>query len=144
PGREEYGSLTTADPIALHQLLSELAASGVTHTSVEASSHGLDQYRLEGVKLAAGAFTNLGRAHMDYHPSVEQYHLAKMRLFRELLPASTPAVIFADDPWSERTMACARGADLQILTVGCAGTFRELKRVQHERNRQGAEIRIGT
>ena len=144
PGREEYGSLTTPDPIALHQLLSELAASGVTHTSVEASSHGLDQYRLDGVKLAAGAFTNLGRDHMDYHPSVEEYHSAKMRLFRELLPASAPAVIFADDPWSERTIACARSAGLEILTVGRAGTFLELKRVEHERNRQRAEIQIGT
>ncbi|TIM93593.1 MAG: UDP-N-acetylmuramoyl-L-alanyl-D-glutamate--2,6-diaminopimelate ligase, partial [Mesorhizobium sp.] len=65
PGRNEYGSLTTPDPVALHELLKELAEAGVTHASMEASSHGLDQRRLDGVKLAAGGFTNLGRDHMD-------------------------------------------------------------------------------
>ena len=143
PGREEYGSLTTPDPIALHKLLSELAASGVTHASMEASSHGLDQHRLDGVKLAAAGFTNLGRDHMDYHPTVEKYHAAKMRLFRELLPAGAPAVIFADDAWSERTIALARDAGLKVLTVGRSGSFLELKRVEHERHRQRAEIVAG-
>lgn len=143
PGREEYGSLTTPDPIALHKLLSELAASGVTHASMEASSHGLDQHRLDGVKLAAAGFTNLGRDHMDYHPTVEEYHAAKMRLFRELLPAGAPAVIFADDAWSERTIAVARDAGLKVLTVGRSGRFLELKRVEHERHRQRAEIVAG-
>jgi len=143
PGREEYGSLTTPDPIALHKLLSELAASGVTHASMEASSHGLDQHRLDGVKLAAAGFTNLGRDHMDYHPTVEEYHAAKMRLFRELLPAGAPAVIFADDAWSERTIAVARDAGLKVLTVGRSGSFLELKRVEHERHRQRAEIVAG-
>ncbi|RVC41111.1 UDP-N-acetylmuramoyl-L-alanyl-D-glutamate--2,6-diaminopimelate ligase, partial [Mesorhizobium sp. M4B.F.Ca.ET.088.02.2.1] len=71
PGRNEYGSLTTPDPVALHLLLKELADAGVTHASMEASSHGLDQRRLDGVRLAAGGFTNLGRDHMDYHPTVE-------------------------------------------------------------------------
>ena len=108
PGRNEYGSLTTPDPIALHRLLAELADSGVTHAAMEASSHGLDQRRLDGVKLAAGAFTNLGRDHMDYHPTVEHYHNAKLRLFDTLLPAGAPAVIFADDPWSEPTRRAAR------------------------------------
>ena len=59
---------------------------------MEASSHGLDQRRLDGVRLAAGAFTNLGRDHMDYHPTVEDYHGAKMRLFDALLPKGAPAV----------------------------------------------------
>lgn len=140
PGREEYGSLTTPDPVALHRLLSELAASGVTHAAMEASSHGLDQRRLDGVRLAAGAFTNLGRDHMDYHPTVEHYHAAKLRLFDTLLPKGAPAVVFADDEWSEPTIAAARAAGLDVLTVGRRGAFLALKRVEHERFRQRAEI----
>ena len=140
PGRNEYGSLTTPDPVALHKLLKELAQAGVTHASMEASSHGLDQRRLDGVRLAAGAFTNLGRDHMDYHPTVEDYHRAKLRLFDTLLPKGAPAIIFADDPWSEPTIKAARAAGLNVLTVGRHGNFLTLKRVEHERHRQRAEV----
>ena len=70
---------------------------------------GFDQRRLDGVRLAAGAFTNLGHDHMDYHPSMDEYHAAKMRLFDALLPKDAPAVIFADDVWSDRTIAAAAG-----------------------------------
>ncbi|MCO5069865.1 MAG: UDP-N-acetylmuramoyl-L-alanyl-D-glutamate--2,6-diaminopimelate ligase [Rhizobiaceae bacterium] len=140
PGRNEYGSLTTPDPVSLHKLLSDLAASGVTHGAMEASSHGLDQRRLDGVRLAAGGFTNLGRDHMDYHPTVEHYHQAKMRLFDTLLPKGSPAVIFADDVWSDPTIDVARRAGLDVLTVGRRGSFLTLKRVEHERYRQRAEI----
>jgi UDP-N-acetylmuramoyl-L-alanyl-D-glutamate--2,6-diaminopimelate ligase len=140
PGRNDYGSLTTPDPVALHQLLRELADAGVTHASMEASSHGLDQRRLDGVKLAAGGFTNLGRDHMDYHPTVEDYHRAKLRLFDTLLPKGAPAVIFADDPWSQPTIEAARAAGLEVLTVGRRGEFLKLKRVEHERHRQRAEV----
>jgi hypothetical protein len=73
PRREVYGSLTTPDPVALHRTLSELAGEGITHLAIEASSHGLDQHRLDGVRIAAGAFTNLSRDHLDYHPSIEAY-----------------------------------------------------------------------
>lgn len=140
PGREEYGSLTTPDPVTLHLLLAELAGAGVTHAAMEASSHGLDQRRLDGVRLAAGGFTNLGRDHMDYHPTVEEYHAAKMRLFTELLPKGAPAVVFADDPWSQGTIDAAGRAGLEVLTVGRQGAFLQLKRVEHERFRQRAEI----
>ena len=140
PGREDYGTLTTPDPVALHKLLAELAVAGVTHGAMEASSHGLDQRRLDGVRLAAGGFTNLGRDHMDYHPTVEHYHRAKLRLFDTLLPKGAPAVIFADDPWSDATVAAARSAGLDIRTVGRKGSFRTLKRLEHERFRQRAEI----
>ncbi|MBB6412030.1 UDP-N-acetylmuramoyl-L-alanyl-D-glutamate--2,6-diaminopimelate ligase [Mesorhizobium sangaii] len=143
PGRNEYGSLTTPDPVALHQLLKELADAGVTHASMEASSHGLDQRRLDGVKLAAGGFTNLGRDHMDYHPTVEDYHRAKLRLFDSLLPKGAPAVIFADDPWSAPTIQAAHAAGLDVLTVGRHGDFLKLKRVEHERHRQRAEVEAG-
>ena len=139
-GRNDYGSLTTPDPVALHQLLRELADAGVTHASMEASSHGLDQRRLDGVKLAAGGFTNLGRDHMDYHPTVEDYHRAKLRLFDTLLPKGAPAVIFADDPWSAPTIQAAQAAGLKVLTVGRHGDFLTLKRVEHERHRQRAEV----
>ncbi len=140
PGRDEYGSLTTPDPVELHKLLRELADAGVTHASMEASSHGLDQRRLDGVKLAAGAFTNLGRDHMDYHPTVEDYLNAKLRLFDTLLPKGAPAVIFADDQWSEPAIAAAKKAGLDMLTVGRKGAFLTIKRVEHERHRQRAEV----
>ena len=85
PKRTIYGSLTTPDPIALHRQLDEIAGEGVTHLAFEASSHGLDQYRLDGVRIAAGGFTNLSRDHMDYHPDVAHYLAAKLRLFRDLV-----------------------------------------------------------
>ncbi|MGC4025400.1 MAG: UDP-N-acetylmuramoyl-L-alanyl-D-glutamate--2,6-diaminopimelate ligase [Mesorhizobium sp.] len=143
PGRNEYGSLTTPDPVALHKLLSELATSGVTHAAMEASSHGLDQRRLDGVRLAAAGFTNLGRDHMDYHPTVEDYLNAKMRLFNTLLPKGAPAVIFADDPYSAPAIKAATAAGLDVRTVGRNGDFLRLKRVEHERYRQRAEIAAG-
>lgn len=143
PGRNDYGTLTTPDPVELHILLAELAESGVTHAAMEASSHGLDQRRLDGVRLSAGAFTNLGRDHMDYHATVEEYFAAKMRLFDELLPKGAPAVIFADDPWSARAAAHAKKAGLTVLTVGRGGEFIALKRVEHERSRQRLEIAFG-
>ena len=140
PGRNDYGTLTTPDPIALHRLLKELADSGVTHASMEASSHGLDQRRLDGVALKAGAFTNLGRDHLDYHPTMENYHAAKLRLFDTLLPKGAPAVIFADDTFSKATIVAAKDARLDVRTVGRMGTFVALKRVEHERHRQRAEV----
>jgi UDP-N-acetylmuramoyl-L-alanyl-D-glutamate--2,6-diaminopimelate ligase len=143
PGRNDYGSLTTPDPVDLHRLLAELADAGVTHAAMEASSHGLYQHRLDGVKLAAAAFTNLGRDHMDYHPTVEDYFQAKMRLFTELLPKGGPAVIFADDLWSAKAIEVAKAAGANVLTVGRHGGLLTLKRVEHERYRQRAEIEAG-
>ncbi|MFS8111746.1 UDP-N-acetylmuramoyl-L-alanyl-D-glutamate--2,6-diaminopimelate ligase [Rhizobium jaguaris] len=143
PTRNDYGSLTTPDPVSLHQLLAELADEGVTHAAMEASSHGLDQFRLDGVRLAAAAFTNLGRDHMDYHPTVEDYLAAKMRLFRDLLTKGSPAVIFADDIWSEQAIAAAREAGQDMRTVGRKGDFLTLKRVEHFRHKQVAEVHIG-
>src|SRR5579862_4278378 len=84
PRGEQYGSLTTPDPIELHRTLDRLAGEGVTHLALEASSHGLDQRRLDGVRVATGAFTNLSRDHLDYHPTIEAYLAAKLRLFDAL------------------------------------------------------------
>jgi UDP-N-acetylmuramoyl-L-alanyl-D-glutamate--2,6-diaminopimelate ligase len=116
-----YGSLTTPDPVALHETLDGLAAAGVTHLAMEASSHGLDQKRLDGVRLAAGAFTNLSRDHMDYHATVEDYFAAKMRLFRDLLPSGAPAVVDADSDLAPRVIEAARGRGLTAFTVGAKG-----------------------
>jgi UDP-N-acetylmuramoyl-L-alanyl-D-glutamate--2,6-diaminopimelate ligase len=112
---------TTPDPVAIHETLDKLAREGVTHAAMEASSHGLSQYRLDGVKLAAGAFTNLTQDHLDYHPDFDDYRRAKMRLFSELLPKGAPAVINADSPEREAFEAAARAAGLKPFTVGWRG-----------------------
>ncbi|QOZ27584.1 UDP-N-acetylmuramoyl-L-alanyl-D-glutamate--2,6-diaminopimelate ligase [Bradyrhizobium sp. CCBAU 51753] len=116
--RTVYGSLTTPDPIALHRQLDEIAADGVTYLAFEASSHGLDQYRLDGVRIAAGGFTNLSRDHMDYHPDVAHYLNAKLRLFRDLVAAGGAAVISADHDCSAEVIAAARARGLRIIAVG--------------------------
>jgi UDP-N-acetylmuramoyl-L-alanyl-D-glutamate--2,6-diaminopimelate ligase len=118
PKRTIYGSLTTPDPIALHRQLDEIAADGVTHLAFEASSHGLDQYRLDGVRIVAGGFTNLSRDHMDYHPDVAHYLAAKLRLFRDLVAADGAAVISADHDCSQAVIDAARARGLRIVAVG--------------------------
>src|SRR2546423_3780367 len=118
PKRTVYGSLTTPDPIALHRQLDEIAGEGVTHLAFEASSHGLDQYRLDGVRIAAGGFTNLTRDHMDYHPDVAHYLNAKLRLFRDLVVAGGAAVISADHDCSQEVIDAARARKLRVIAVG--------------------------
>jgi UDP-N-acetylmuramoyl-L-alanyl-D-glutamate--2,6-diaminopimelate ligase len=120
PGREVYGSLTTPDPVALHRSLDELARAGVTHLAMEASSHGLDQRRLDGVRIAAGAFTNISRDHLDYHPSLEAYLAAKLRLF-ELVQPRGAAVIDVDHEHADVVVATAKQRRLRLLTVGRKG-----------------------
>jgi UDP-N-acetylmuramoyl-L-alanyl-D-glutamate--2,6-diaminopimelate ligase len=121
PQRTVYGSLTTPDPIALHRSLDEIAGEGVTHLALEASSHGLDQFRLDGVRISAGGFTNLSRDHMDYHPDVVHYLDAKLRLFRNLVIDGGAAVISADHDCSQQVIDAARGRNLRIITVGRNG-----------------------
>ena len=121
PEREVYGSLTTPDPIALHRTLSELAGEGITHLALEASSHGLDQHRLDGVRVAAGGFTNLSRDHLDYHASVEAYLAAKRRLFADLVRVGGSAVIDVDHPHSDTMVKAARTRGLKLLAVGRNG-----------------------
>ena len=127
-----YGSLTTPDPVSLHKTLAELAAEGITHLAFEASSHGLDQHRLDGVVLKAAAYTNLGRDHLDYHPTVEEYLAAKLRLFTDLLPEDGIAVINADGAESERAIQAAEDAGRRVFTVGRAGTGLKLTRLVRE------------
>jgi UDP-N-acetylmuramoyl-L-alanyl-D-glutamate--2,6-diaminopimelate ligase len=121
PTRTVYGSLTTPDPIALHRELDRLAHEGVTHLAIEASSHGLDQYRLDGVRISAGAFTNLSRDHMDYHPDIAHYLAAKLRLFRDLIPSGGAAVISADHDFTRQAIEVARARKLRLVTVGRNG-----------------------
>jgi MurE/MurF fusion protein len=121
PDGSVYGSLTTPDPVTLHRTLAELANEGVTHIAFEASSHGLDQRRLDGVQLKAAAFTNLGRDHLDYHPTVEEYFKAKLRLFDTLLPADGIAVVHADDERSTEVCRVAAARGIRIFTTGRAG-----------------------
>jgi UDP-N-acetylmuramoyl-L-alanyl-D-glutamate--2,6-diaminopimelate ligase len=121
PKRTIYGSLTTPDPIALHRQLAEIAREGVTHLALEASSHGLDQFRLDGVRIAAGGFTNLSRDHMDYHPDVAHYLAAKLRLLRDLVPPHGAAVIAADHDCSQAVIDASRAKNLRIVAVGREG-----------------------
>jgi UDP-N-acetylmuramyl-tripeptide synthetase len=117
----DYGSLTTPDPVTLHEGVQRLAESGVTHLAMEASSHGLDQRRLDGVRLSAGAFTNLSRDHLDYHRDLDDYLAAKLRLFNDLLTPGQPAVIDADGAYADRVVAACRARGLRVFTVGRAG-----------------------
>ena len=118
PKGEQYGSLTTPDPVDLHRTLDQLANEGVTHLALEASSHGLDQHRLDGVRIAAGAFTNLSRDHLDYHPTIGAYLAAKLRLFEDLIAPDGTAVINVDDCYAGRVMEAAKKRKLRIISVG--------------------------
>ena len=121
PDGETYGSLTTPDPVTLHETLDQLTSKGVTHLAMEASSHGLDQHRLDGVRLSAGAFTNLSRDHLDYHPDLAAYLAAKLRLFDALLQPGQPAVIDADSDVASQVIAACKQRGLQVLTTGAGG-----------------------
>ena len=123
--------LTTPDPVSLAESLAGLARAGYQHAALEASSHGLDQFRLDGVELAAAALTNLTRDHLDYHGTIAAYRLAKLRLFDTLLPAGAPAVAHADmDPETLAALrAIATRRRLHLSTVGEAGDLYRLIRV---------------
>jgi UDP-N-acetylmuramoyl-L-alanyl-D-glutamate--2,6-diaminopimelate ligase len=118
PRGESYGSLTTPDPVELHRTLDGLTGEGVTHLALEASSHGLDQHRLDGVRIKAGAFTNLSRDHLDYHQTIEAYLAAKLRLFDALITSGGTAVIGVDDCYAGQVVEAAAKRGLKILTVG--------------------------
>jgi UDP-N-acetylmuramoyl-L-alanyl-D-glutamate--2,6-diaminopimelate ligase len=121
PKRTVYGSLTTPDPISLHQQIDEITGEGVTHLALEASSHGLDQFRLDGVRVSAAGFTNLSRDHMDYHPDVAHYLSAKLRLFLNLVIDGGVAVIAADHEHSPQVIHAAQSRHLRLMKVGRKG-----------------------
>ncbi len=115
-----YGSLTTPDPLSLHASLDRLAGEGITHLAMEASSHGLDQRRLDGVRLSAGAFLNLGRDHLDYHADLADYLAAKLRLW-DLLPPGAPVVINRDEPFAQEAADAAGAKGHPVIGIGRAG-----------------------
>jgi UDP-N-acetylmuramoyl-L-alanyl-D-glutamate--2,6-diaminopimelate ligase len=113
--------LTTPDIVTFLNNMAGLDRMGISHVAYEASSHGLDQHRAEGVPLAAAAFTNFSRDHLDYHQTMDAYFEAKMRLFDELLPPGRPAVIWTDDPRSEEVIERATRRGHRVMTVGRKG-----------------------
>jgi UDP-N-acetylmuramoyl-L-alanyl-D-glutamate--2,6-diaminopimelate ligase len=121
PKEESYGSLTTPDPIELARTLDRLAEDGITHLAMEASSHGLDQHRIDGVRVTVAGFTNLSRDHMDYHATEDAYLAAKLILFERIVAPDGAAVVAADNPYADRVIAVAAGRGLSVLTVGHSG-----------------------
>ncbi|MBB5515348.1 UDP-N-acetylmuramoyl-L-alanyl-D-glutamate--2,6-diaminopimelate ligase [Rubricella aquisinus] len=111
-------SHTTPEPVTLHALLADLAGNGVTHAAMEASSHGLDQRRLDGVRLAAGGFTHLSRDHLDYHETMEAYAEAKLGLFSRVLPEDATAVVNIDDPIAAKAGVVAQDRGLGVISTG--------------------------
>ncbi len=109
---------TTPEPITLHRLLAEMSGAGVTHAAMEASSHGLDQRRLEGVHLAAAGFTNFTQDHLDYHASFDDYFRAKARLFNRVLPDDGVAVLNVDDPRGRELEEIAQERGQEVISIG--------------------------
>lgn len=130
PDRIESGNLTTPDPADLHKALSELAANGVNHVAVEASSHGLNQFRLDGVAVNIAAFTNLSRDHLDYHESIDKYYQAKLRLFTEVLDNGGVAVINADDAKSEALVDELEKRRIKTISYGLKANDIVLKKIE--------------
>ena len=120
PSGRRPGALTTPDPIALHRDLAELAAQGIEHAAIEASSHGLAQYRLDGVAVSAAAFTNLTRDHLDYHGDMASYRAAKQRLFRDLLRPGGDAILNADSPEFAALAGLCRRHGHNVIGYGSA------------------------
>lgn len=132
PDHEKPLAHTTPDPVTLHRELEALAADHASHLAIEASSHGLDQYRLDGMRLTAGAFTNITRDHLDYHGTLEAYFAAKMRLFDELLPEGAGAVVNADMEQATEIEAHAQRRRLNVLTFGVKGMGLRLAELRPE------------
>jgi UDP-N-acetylmuramoyl-L-alanyl-D-glutamate--2,6-diaminopimelate ligase len=121
--------LTTPDIVTFLSNMAGLRKEGVSHAAFEASSHGLSQYRTEGLPVRAAAFTNLSRDHLDYHGTMEDYFAAKLRLFTEVVDQDGAVVVWADDPKSADVMAAVRDRGVRLLSVGSAGeTIRLLQR----------------
>ena len=134
--------LTTPDIVTFLSNMSGLAREGISHAIFEASSHGLSQYRSEGVPVTVAAFTNLSRDHLDYHGSMEEYFEAKMRLFDEVVGENGTAVIWADDEWSDQVIARVKKREIRLITVGEKGKGIELLSRQPTQLGQTLELRI--
>lgn len=126
------GELTTPDSLSLHKTLAKLKADGVDHVALEASSHGIHQRRLDGIKFTAVAFTNLSRDHLDYHETLEAYRDAKLRLFRDLIDADATAVVDAEDEEGLPFMFAALDKGATVFTVGAGGAHIDVETVESE------------
>ena len=124
--------LTTSDALSLHRDLGDLRAAGIGHVAMEASSQGLDQRRVDGIRFNAVAFTNLSRDHLDYHLDMDTYRAAKLRLFTDLLAEGGSAVVNADDPEHMPFLFAALDRGATLLTVGAEGAFLELTNIRNE------------
>ncbi len=139
PQGRRPGALTTPDPVALHRDLAELAAAGIEHVAIEASSHGLAQFRLDGIAPSAASFTNLTRDHLDYHGDMATYRAAKERLFTELLAPGGGAILNADSPEFARLGALCRERAQRVIGYGAAAAA-ELRVVERAPHAQGQRI----
>jgi UDP-N-acetylmuramoyl-L-alanyl-D-glutamate--2,6-diaminopimelate ligase len=142
-GFEAHAGLTTPDPVELHKDLAELAQAGIDHLALEASSHGLDQYRLDGVEIGVAGFTNLGRDHLDYHPTISAYFAAKRRLFSDVMAPGGVAVLNADAPEFAELANVARAKRHRILSYGARGDDLRLEGVEAEAARQTIHFAAG-
>ena len=134
--------LTTPDVVTFLANLSGLAREGVTHVAFEASSHGLSQFRSEGPRVMAGAFTNLSRDHLDYHKDMDDYFAAKMRLFDEVIDPAGTAVVWIDDPWSAKAADHAAARGLTLLGVGEGADESGIRLLARTPNQLGQELSI--
>ncbi|OZA12295.1 MAG: UDP-N-acetylmuramoyl-L-alanyl-D-glutamate--2,6-diaminopimelate ligase, partial [Rhodobacterales bacterium 17-64-5] len=137
---EAPSSHTTPDAVTLHKLLAAAANAGVTHAAMEASSHGIDQRRLDGVRLVAAGFTNLTQDHLDYHGTMAAYFDAKARLFTRLLPEDGVAVVNLDGAMGDRMAELALARGLRVLTVG-KGPGADLQIAATRPDATGQEVR---
>lgn len=142
PGFGREAGLTTPDPVQLQADVATLAREGVTHLAIEASSHGLDQHRLDGLKLSAAAFTNLTHEHLDYHPSMDAYFAAKTRLFEQLLPVDGTAVVNADSDRGAELVQLCKKRGLRSWTYGASGRELRLLRDQPTPDGQHLELEV--
>jgi UDP-N-acetylmuramoyl-L-alanyl-D-glutamate--2,6-diaminopimelate ligase len=141
PAGRRSGALTTPDPVALHRDLAELAAQGVEHAAIEASSHGLAQFRLDGVSVDAAAFTNLTRDHLDYHGDMAAYRAAKQRLFSDLLRTGGAAILNADSDEFAGLAAPCRARGHRVIGYGSAAGA-ELRVIERAPHRDGQRLRL--
>jgi UDP-N-acetylmuramoyl-L-alanyl-D-glutamate--2,6-diaminopimelate ligase len=132
--------LTTPDIVTFLSNMAGLERMGITHAAFEASSHGLSQYRTEGLRLSAAAFTNFSRDHLDYHETMAAYFEAKMRLFEDVLEPGATAVVWADDPKSDEVIARCTARGLKVMSVGAGGET--LKLLKRETTQLGQKLAI--
>lgn len=142
PGVRKYGRLTTPDTASLHAELADLSAVGITHLAMEASSHGIYQYRLDGVRIEAAAYTNLSRDHLDYHNDMDSYFEAKSRLFSELLDKNGTAVVNKDDEYADRVLSICNERGINVIEYGKKGKDIKLSSCTPKPSGQKIEIEV--